>query len=151
MSDSRIDDRIIDRHDRRRLPGRCAAPEQPRDDNERLVSGGRDQLFANGPLEHAFDPGGVVVDVASAQPVVDHALPNGFQSEGAEVDGQLPPVPVTQILDAGLDGGRDPRAAAILAIVIAGKTKISGAEFDDGDRVAARWLEAPIALKPLGN
>jgi len=32
-----------------------------------------------------------------------------------------------------------------------GEAKISGAKFDDGDRIAACRLKAPIALKPFGN
>jgi hypothetical protein len=71
--------------------------------------------------------------------------------QATELASQFTSVPVAQVLDAGLDGGRDPRAAAILAIVVGGEAKIPGAKFDDGDRVAARRLKAPIALKPFGN
>jgi hypothetical protein len=71
--------------------------------------------------------------------------------QATELASQITSVPVAQVLDAGLDGGRDPRAASVFAVVDGAKAKIPGTKFDDGDRVAARRLETPIALKPFGN
>jgi hypothetical protein len=116
---------------------------------------------ANAPFLHPVNPRDPVIlstikqtKLAIPNRLTTSVAKNAFRDKAphaTECASQFTSVPVSQVLDASLDGGRDPRAAAILAIVGGGEAKIPGAEFNDGDRVAARRVETPIALKPLGN